>query len=385
MYDHLIAHATPRQIEFIEAIKLHGNISAAARALDLDHTTVRKSLQSLEVKAARKNPKSHDYAKGAVPDGFNIKGVSQYIDKEGNVAGQWVKTSADAERQMELLKLAVEAMCADVKPLKLIAPPSQVEKDLLNVIPIGDLHYGMHSWSKETGNDYNLKIAEELTMSSMEHLMQSCPKAKTCIILPLGDIFHADNQKNVTPGHGHQLDVDGRYKKIMDVTIEVFRHCVMRALETHENVVVRFVQGNHDPHAHYGLACAVKGYFHDNPRVFVDLSKSPFWFYKHGQVLLGSTHGDTVKPEQLTGVMACDVPRWWGETKFRYFYTGHIHSSNAKEFQGLRWESFRTVAPNDAHGHSHGYRSLRDMVAITHHVNKGEVRRLTHNVEGIGS
>lgn len=384
MYDDLVQYATVRQLEYVEAIKQHGTMTAAAKALGIDISTISYSLSSLKGKAAKQKPTSHDYAKGDVPDGFGLKGVSQYI-KDGEVKGQWVKSTVDRERQWEMLQQAIKALCSDIKPLSLIAPPTQVEKDLLNVIPIGDLHYGMHSWSKETGSDYNLKIAEELTMGSMEHLMQSCPKAKTCIILPLGDIFHADNQKNVTPGHGHQLDVDGRYKKIMDVTIEVFRHCVTRALETHENVVIRFVQGNHDPHAHYGLACAVKGYFHNNPRVLVDLSKSPFWFYKHGQVLLGSTHGDTVKPEQLTGVMACDVPQWWGETRFRYFYTGHIHSSNAKEFQGLKWESFRTVAPNDAHGHSHGYRSLRDMVAITHHVNKGEVRRLTHNVEGIGS
>lgn len=371
MYDHLIEYATVRQLEFIEAVKTHGNASAAARALGIDHTTLRRSLQALEIKAARKQPTSHDYANKDVPDGYNIQGVSQYDP----VNRRWVKTNADKEWQMELFRQAVEVLCADVKPLPLIAAPRHTESDLLNVIPMGDPHFGLQAWGRESGEDFDLKAAESLTLGAVDRLIQSCPKAETCIILPLGDIFHANDQKNVTPGHGHQLDVDSRYQKIMMVGVLTFRHAVIRALESHQKVVVRFVKGNHDPEASFGLAVAIAAFFHDNPRVTVDLSPSAFWYYKHGKTLIGATHGDTVRHEGLLGVMASDKAEWWGQTKHRYWYTGHVHSQNVREYPGVVCESFRTLAAKDAYASGHGYRAGRDMLCITHHVEHGEIER----------
>lgn len=379
MNDHLVQFATVRQIEFLDAVKASGGSeSEAARSLGIHVSTLHKSLAALKVKAAQRDPALHDYTK-PTPEGFAFHGVSQLVkDASGKLT--WFKASADKQRQMELINDAIEVLCSDIKPLARIAQPKDVDLDLINVVPMGDPHFGMLSWGLETGKDFDLKIAESLTLGSMDKLMLQCQKAKTCVILPLGDVFHANDQKNITPGHGHQLDVDGRYKKIMDVTIETFRLCAIRALERHENVIIRFVEGNHDTTAHYGLACAVAGYFHNNPRVTVDLSKSAFWYLKHGRVLIGSTHGDKAKPARLPGVMATDRPEWWGQTRFRYWYTGHVHSRNVTEFAGATCESFRTVAPNDAYASSNGYRSLQDMTCITHHANKGEVFRITENV-----
>jgi hypothetical protein len=107
----------------------------------------------------------------------------------------------------------------------------------------------------------------------------------------------------------------------------------------------------------------------------VDLSQSKFWFYRFGKVLLGATHGDTVKHDQLLGVMAADQAENWGQTKHRYFYTGHVHHQSVREYPGLICESFRTLAAKDAYAAGHGYRAGRDMVAIIHHREHGEVER----------
>jgi hypothetical protein len=140
-------------------------------------------------------------------------------------------------------------------------------------------------------------------------------------------------------------------------------------------VIVKAVPGNHDPQAIWALAFTLSAYFSNEPRVEVDLGPSKFWFYRFGKVLLGSTHGDTAKPEQLGAIMACDRAEDWGKTKYRYFYTGHIHSSNKKEFPGMVWESFRTLAAQDSYAAGHGYRAGRDMLAIVHHKDWGEVER----------
>ena len=104
-----------------------------------------------------------------------------------------------------------------------------------------------------------------------------------------------------------------------------------------------------------------------------------FHYYRHGKVLLGVHHGDMVKPADLGGLMATDRPTDWGETEFRYWYTGHIHTNKKFELPGVEVESFRTLAGKDAWTHGSGYRSGRDMYAIALDREFGEVER--HRVD----
>jgi hypothetical protein len=317
----------------------------------------------------------HDYTR-IVPDGFLVKGVSTFYNEAGKPVNQWVKSTVDTERRDELLRQAVLAMCDDVKPIAPIKQAiSKVYSELLNVIPIGDPHYGMYSWGAESGDDFDTDIARKLTIAAIDRLVSSAPPAETCILLPLGDIFHANDQSNQTPQHRHQLDVDTRFVKVLGVCIDAYIHSIQRLLQVHKRLIVRFVSGNHDPQAVWALAFAISHKFSENERVSVDLSPSLFWYFRHGKVLIGATHGDKAKQEQLLGVMATDRASDWGVTKHRYFYTGHVHTQRVMELPGLVCESFRTLAAKDAYAAGYGYRAGRDMVCITHHVEHGEVER----------
>lgn len=368
--------ATETEGRYIDAVAEHGSIRAAARALGVADSSIGRALKALEKRAALQgHSPDHDMVR-TVPDGFKVKGVSTYYNAKGEVTGQWVKSSADAERREQMLREAVALLSEEVKGLSpLVAPPASACEDLLAVYPLGDPHIGMYAWARETGEDFDLEIARRLTLGAVDRLVSCAPPAHTAIVLPLGDVFHMDDQRNATPGHGHQLDADGRFVKVLQVGIETFRHAILRALEKHKKVIVRFVQGNHDPHAVWALAFTIAAYFSNEPRVDVDLSPSKFWFFRFGRVLIGATHGDTAKHEALPGVMAADQPESWGKTKHRYWYTGHVHHQSVKEFPGVVCESFRTLAAKDAYAAGHGYRAGRDMVAIVHHAEHGEVER----------
>jgi hypothetical protein len=232
----------------------------------------------------------------------------------------------------------------------------------------------MYAWWQDCGDNFDLEIAERLTKGAVDRLVNSAPPSKRALLLNLGDMFHADNQDNTTRS-GHQLDVDGRWKKVLQVGLRAMIHCIRRLLEKHDEVVVRVNAGNHDGHSSYAMAMMLDCYFSSEPRVSIDLSPSPLWYLHFGQNLIGSTHGDTVKGKDMMGVMAADMPVQWGQSKHRYWYVGHVHHQDVKEYPGGVVEYFRTLAARDAWHYGQGYRAGRDMRLIVLHREHGEVER----------
>jgi hypothetical protein len=79
--------------------------------------------------------------------------------------------------------------------------------------------------------------------------------------------------------------------------------------------------------------------------------------------------------------MATDRREDWGKTRYRYWWTGHVHHDQVKDIQGVKCESFRVLPPADAWADGAGYRSMRDIKAIVFHKEYGEVARHTVNPE----
>jgi hypothetical protein len=201
------------------------------------------------------------------------------------------------------------------------------------------------------------------------------------MLINLGDYFHADDGTNRTPRGGNVLDVDGRFYKIASVGFRAMIRCITRLLEKHENVIVRNNPGNHDPHPKVMLDIAVGAYFHNEPRVHVDQSPNPFYYYRWGSQLIGTTHGDGPKLADLPLQMANDVPLDWAAAIYRVWLCGHVHHDQVKEGVGCRMETMRTMAAGDAWHKYHGYNAGRDMKAIIYHRKFGEVNRIRCGVE----
>lgn len=377
--------ATETQSKYIDAINKTKSKRAAARSCGVNYTTLHKAIENLEKKAAIQgfSPK-HLNIHPAAP-GFKVKGHSTLIDKRtGEPVLQWVKTTADAEAQEIAIREFVMYLAQDVKGLAPVTPPPvHVTNDLLCVYPMGDPHFGMYAWWQEAGSDFDVEIAERLTCGAIDRLVASAPPARTALLLNLGDMFHADNQQNISKS-GHQLDVDGRWAKVQQVGLRSMIHSVRRLLEKHEVVKVRINKGNHDGHSSYALALMIDAYFQAEPRVEVDLSPAVMWYYKFGNVLIGSTHGDTIKGPDMMSVMAADRHEDWGSTKHRYIYVGHVHHQDVKEYRGGIVEYFRTLAARDAWHAGQGYRAGRDMRLIVMHQEFGEVERHRCDVAMLG-
>lgn len=268
------------------------------------------------------------------------------------------------------------------KPLP--RPKALANDDLLAVYPIGDPHFGLYSWGAESGEDFDLKIAERVTYAAIDALVASAPPAKRAVILELGDFFHADDDDARTQS-GHALDTDTRHARVTEIGLDAMIYVTKAALRKHQFVTVRIVSGNHDRRSSVALRNAVWAYFHNEPRVTVDRSPADRWYYRHGKVLICSAHGDKCKPKNMPPVMAAERPKDWGASEFRYVYVGHVHHKSVTEVPGCVVESFRTLAPRDAWHAGQGYHSGRDMQAIILHKTYGERERYTWPIQKLNS
>ncbi len=378
--DSLLLYATDRQKELLEKYWLHGSASKAAKELGVHHSLIMQALERVKAKAARQGYAPENDMTRTAPDGYSVKGISTLYDKNGEIAAQWVKTNQDQQRQKELLEAAIKAMAEDLPVLP--ARPG-IEHDtnsrLMACYPIGDAHIGMLAWEQESGESFDIKIAERIQCGAMAKLVELSPACEHATIVNLGDWFHYDNMEGVTSRSGHSLDCDGRYAKMAAIGVKIMRQCVESALEKHQTVRVINVIGNHDDTSSVMLAVCLANIYQNEPRIIVDTSPAAFNYFRHGRTLVGCHHGHSCKTERLPGVMAADRAKDWGDTDHRYWWIGHVHHQSLKDFPGVTVESFRTLAAKDAYAHWGGYRAPRDMKCIILHDRHGEVARHTVN------
>ena len=352
-----------------------------AEKVGADPGNIRKAMRTIRARAAKKGHAPEHDMRHTVPDGYAVKGTST-LYKEGHPVLQWVKTSQDQERQLELMKEAIEALSQDLPKLTAEKSPhqSEVDDELMAVYPLGDPHIGVLSWAEETGQDWDLTIAEGKFCAAFDRIVHTAPQCEQAVIVNLGDFFHSDNMEGVTSRSGHNLDMDGRFAKMVRVGMKIMRQMIDSALSRHKHVRVINATGNHDDTSSMFLSVALANIYENEPRVTIDDSPTPFHYVEWGKCMFGVHHGHSCKPAMLPGVMAADQPEMWGRTKYRYWYTGHIHHDSKKEFAGVTQESFRTLAAKDAYATWGGYRSGQDTKCIVLHKEFGEVERHTVNL-----
>lgn len=385
--DRLLDYCTPRQREILQAIIDNGGSGAAARALGIDTSLPSKTYKEVKRKAAKAGyaPEASNIVNTA-PEGFAVKRLSARFNSDGKPVGGWLISEPDKSQALNMLRDAIAGVIDDAKgTFAPVAAPTGITDDLLTIVPMGDPHFGLLSWARETSEDFNLKIAEDLTFGAVDRLCQMGPRSKTAILLNLGDYFHADNSRNTTPHSGHPLDVDGRFQKIAEVGFRAMVRCIRRMLEHHETVIVRNNPGNHDPHQAFMLSMALGAMFHDEPRVTVDQSPAHYWYHLFGKVLIGTAHGDGAKLPDLPLIMATDVPHEWADSAFRVWHCGHVHHDQVKEYPGCHVETHGTLAATDAWHRFKGYRSMRSMKSVVYDRTYGEVQRLNCNVERLAT
>jgi hypothetical protein len=370
---------TARQVEYLKATIECGSHTKAAKKLGCSRRAVDRGIKLVEKKAASVGVAPHRDLTHQTAEGFETKRVSTAYGEHGDVKLQWHIQEKRKGADLQTLLTAIEEF--EWKPAPKIKPANKHDKDLLTLYTLTDFHLGMYSYAAETGDDWDVNIAEYEAISGIQRMADGSPNSEVGILNLQGDFLHWDGLLPVTPASKHVLDADSRFSKLIDLAMSITMQSVEILLRKHKKVRLIVCEGNHDEAGSAWLRKACKMIYKNNPRLEVDDTEFPYYAYLHGEIMLGFHHGHKKKNQALPQLFASE-PRYrtmWGKAKYCYIHTGHYHHAeqNMAENGGAIVERHPTLAGCDAYAARGGYVSWRAAHAITYHVNDGEHSRKT--------
>jgi hypothetical protein len=254
---------------------------------------------------------------------------------------------------------------------------NNVKKKLLVVSP-ADIHIGKLSSAFETGEDYNNQIAVKRVLEGCNGLLAELPTDSIDKILFVigNDILHIDNSKRTTTA-GTPQDTDGMWFDNFLIAKQLYVD-IIELMVVVADVHVVFNPSNHDYTNGFFLAQIIEAHFKGSANVTFDCSISHRKYYRYGNNLIGTTHGDGAKESDLALLMAHES-KHWQDCKHRYFYIHHFHHKISKDYMSVCVEALRSPSGSDSWHHIKGYQhSPKAVEAFVHDFEYGQLQRLTH-------
>jgi hypothetical protein len=245
---------------------------------------------------------------------------------------------------------------------KPIVPPTDYKPiDDGNVLEVTyvDPHNGLLAWRTESGEDYDLKIAQQRFINCAWDIRKRCEgkKIKLIKLCMLGDILHTANDQQSTE-HGTLQSVDGRYAKITDTTEDTIV-IVISILKEIAPVEVTWVSGNHSRTSEYLVMRCVAKSFSD---VKFDITPNTIKSIKIGNALVGLAHGDMPKKNITQNVD--QEARMIGGIKYIEQHCGHFHSEITTWVNGIIVRYLPCLCSSSAWEHQQGYLNFKAMVSF---------------------
>jgi hypothetical protein len=249
----------------------------------------------------------------------------------------------------------------------------------LLVIDPADIHIGKLATSFETGEDYNSQIAVKRVKEGVQGILDKSSGFNIDAILFIAgnDILHIDTPKRQTSA-GTPQDTDGMWYENFLIAKKLYID-VLDSLISVADIHVMYNPSNHDYTNGFFLADAIKSWYKDCKNITFDTSISHRKYYRYHNNLIGTTHGDGAKQQDLPILMAQEAKEEWSKTKHRYVYTHHVHHKVSKDYIGVTVEALRSPSGTDSWHHRNGYQHAPKAVeGFIHSKEHGQLARLTH-------
>lgn len=232
----------------------------------------------------------------------------------------------------------------------------ETKNGLMFELPIVDLHLGKLSTSDIVSEEYNTQIARDCFNKVIDTCISRLQGVNIeKIIFPIGnDFFHYDAVASTTTG-GTPQDTDVKHQTLFKNGVLLLIDGITKLSKVlNASIEVFCVQGNHDFLSSYHALMSLWCYFHDNENVSVDLGTSPRKYIQFGKCLVGFAHRDKEK-KRIEKIMQVEAAEMWGNTFYREFHLGHLHSEQVIEDGGIIIRNLSSVTGTDAWHHNSGY------------------------------
>lgn len=263
---------------------------------------------------------------------------------------------------------------------------STVHRDKLLEISVPDVHFGKLSHREETGEDYDIKVAEERFVNAVKDLVSRVKFSEVeRILFPVGnDLINFDNKYSTTT-NGTPQDSDSRFHKVIRTVKRVLIQTI-DYLSGFAPVDVVMVAGNHDETVTFTIGEILDAYYYNNEFVTIDNQPKLRKYYQFGKVGMQFTHGDKEPHETLGLIFATEQPNLWGDTRFRFCQLGHYHKNkklnyvSVDEFQGFEIQILPSLSATDAWHYGKGYNSKKAAKAFLFDKEVGKIAEYTHSI-----
>ncbi len=292
-----------------------------------------------------------------------------------NIASNPIKGDGFEQFYIDLLKEISEIAN---KP-KTIIRERLIEKEAyLLVVDPCDIHINKLADAFEVGEDYNSQIAVQRAKEGVEGIIEKTKGFPIDQILFIAgnDILNIDTPKRTTTS-GTPQDTDVNWYRGFLMAKELYIDLIERLLEISD---IHFVHNpsNHDWQNSWLLADVIQTYFKDCSNITFDCTLMHRKYYTYGNNLIGSTHGDGAKIQDLPLLMAHES-KDWSNTKHRYVYSHHLHHKVSKDFMGVCVESMRSASGTDGWHHRNGFTfAPKAIEGFLHSKEHGQIARITH-------
>ena len=312
----------------------------------------------------------------AIDKGISPNKVNHYWHKSEHYSLH-VKEEDEKEEAENLAKNLIEELKAFSPKYPKLKRKECSDGHLLVIDP-ADVHIGKLCSALEVGEDYNTNIAVKRVKEGVQGILDKAKGFNIDKINFIGgnDILHIDTPQRKTTS-GTPQDTDGMwYENFLNA-----KRVYVDALEmllTVADVHFTFNPSNHDYISGFFLADVIKTHFRKCKNITFDCSISHRKYFKYHNNLIGTTHGDGAKMQDLPLLMAGES-KDWSSVKFRYIYTHHVHHKTSKDFQAnVTVESLRSPSGTDSWHNRNGYTSKKAIEGFIHSKENGQVARLTH-------
>lgn len=224
------------------------------------------------------------------------------------------------------------------------------------VLNFFDVHFAKLAHDTETGDGYNYQIAKQRMINSVQEYEEYYTKQGEFfdeIYFAIGnDFFNSEPTGDTVRGTKQHNDCN--YSVMFEEGCKALIDVIDILRTMGDRVIIPLVQGNHSTYTEYYAAQFLKAWYRNCDDVIVDAEATPRKYYKFGINLFGFTHNSEEKNRIYT-LMQNEAPQLWANTIERTWFTGHLHSEDVKQVDGIFIRQAPTMCGTDSWHKVKGY------------------------------